>query len=139
MTECEEYERVLLHRIDMALQARMNMAIASGYPNRVVAKASFDRIVDGMLIRVTNWSYGKKHTPTTVEFPTTWWDGFKERFFYDWMKKRWPVQITKVDFHRDVVYPTIHLGKDDHEPIEVIYRQDVKFYRPEKDYSDEAP
>lgn len=43
--------------------------------------------------------------PHEWKHPKTWWDAFKERWFYDWMKERWPVEYEKHSFEFRVMYP----------------------------------
>ena len=44
-----------------------------------------------------------------VEYPETWWDAVKERWFPAWAKKRWPVNWNTVRAHE--LYPNIKIPK----------------------------
>jgi hypothetical protein len=40
-----------------------------------------------------------------AEYPSTWWDAFKLRWFPKWALKRWPVVMNRID--GEILYPQI--------------------------------
>jgi hypothetical protein len=40
-----------------------------------------------------------------AEYPSTWWDAFKLRWFPKWALKRWPVVMNRID--GEILYPKI--------------------------------
>lgn len=41
-----------------------------------------------------------------ISHPSTWWDAFKERWFPEWAKKRWPVQYKTYEVA--AFFPELH-------------------------------
>ena len=31
-----------------------------------------------------------------IEYPSNWWEAFKDRWFSEWMLNRWPVKMTRI-------------------------------------------
>jgi hypothetical protein len=51
------------------------------------------------------WCRDKK--TESHEYPKTWWDAFKLRWFPAWALKRWPAQMTRVEVTSGIGYPTL--------------------------------
>src|SRR3990167_6914606 len=61
-----------------------------------------------------------------AEYPSTWWDAVKQRWFPKWALNRWPVVMNRID--GEILYPMIEIPK---------YRKEVTFklahYRADQD------
>lgn len=49
--------------------------------------------------------FGHALEGTTIKYPLTWWDAFKDRWFGPFLVKRWPVNYRKHDISFRVFYP----------------------------------
>ena len=68
----------------------------------------YDPILRGMFLKLTTKVLGE--TIDVIEFPATWWDAFKERWFFNWAKKRWP--ITRRRYEAIALYPKISIPEE---------------------------
>jgi len=58
-----------------------------------------------IMVRLARDVYGKNHEGTTVKYPATWWQAFKEQYFPWWLLKRYPVERTVVYVNFKEIYP----------------------------------
>jgi len=50
----------------------------------------------GLKFFMTFWQEAKRHDIKKIRYPADWWQAFKERWFNDWLKDRYPVKYTVV-------------------------------------------
>lgn len=55
------------------------------------------------------------------KYPADWWQAFKERWFPDWAKKRWPVQYTTHKIDAFVLYPELDV-QDPRLPHQIYWK-----------------
>jgi hypothetical protein len=55
-----------------------------------------------------------------LDYPSDWWQAFKERWFPPWAKKRWHVEYRHFDGY--ALYPKISLPREQHH-LHVIERR----------------
>lgn len=48
---------------------------------------------------------GERKTPNPIVYPENWWEAFKERWFPEFLKNKYPVQYTTHHIEFDVFYP----------------------------------
>jgi len=60
-------------------------------PALTIAKLAHEQFVRVMI----TW-YVARRRLGEYQWPATWWDAFKERWFPAWAKRRWPVRHRKV-------------------------------------------
>jgi hypothetical protein len=60
---------------------------------------------DEYLMRLTAYVWCRVDNEERHEYPTTWWDAVKQRWFPKWALRRWPVSVTVVTVKRGVIYP----------------------------------
>lgn len=48
---------------------------------------------------------GERQEEFTIEYPADWWQAFKERWFPESCKRRWPVEYKRYEFKRFNIYP----------------------------------
>jgi hypothetical protein len=58
------------------------------------------------LARIYHHVYGRRSSQV-VEYPATWLDAFKLRFFPAWALKRWPAELTRVEVHAQALFPDV--------------------------------
>jgi hypothetical protein len=58
----------------------------------------YDLMADQIVIEFTAFMAGKvtNQIHVDVEYPTNWWEAFKDRWFPDWMLAKWPVKYTRI-------------------------------------------
>ena len=56
------------------------------------------------------------------EFPEDWWQAFKERWFPQWLKQRYPVKCKRFVVNARALYPTYKPNVPDHQPVLRIER-----------------
>ncbi len=56
--------------------------------------------------------FGEQVLQRTIKWPDTWWDAFKDRWFPDWLKDRYPVTWRMYDFDARFLYPSINHPDD---------------------------
>ena len=56
------------------------------------------------------------------EFPEDWWQAFKERWFPQWLKKRYPVKYKLIVINARALYPSYKPIIPDSQPFLRIYR-----------------
>lgn len=60
--------------------------------------------------------FGEVRQEVEVQYPSTWWDALKARFFPEWLRRRYPPRLERVvlrqlDLRPDI--PTVrHMSKD---------------------------
>ena len=62
-------------------------------------------MVDEMAIQLTDFVWAEHLGPIHIEYPATWWDAFKIRWFPKRLLSRWPANKTvrNIEFH--AAYP----------------------------------
>jgi hypothetical protein len=60
---------------------------------------------DDMVLWLTAVVLGEELEPVVIRHPATWWDAVKERFFSDWLLRRFPVTYTIHSVEFSVAYP----------------------------------
>jgi len=93
----------ILKRLEFAAQE-----IISRHDLQFSVEPSFilDDCFNGLLVRLEASIYGQIE-PETVKYPKDWVESLKERFFPQWLLKRFPVQYKTHTLQHRVVYPGI--------------------------------
>jgi hypothetical protein len=65
---------------------------------------------DGYMMRLCAYVWGTVDSEERHEFPATWWDAVKQRWFPKWALRRWPVNLTVVSVRRGIIYPELSPG-----------------------------
>lgn len=62
------------------------------------------------------------------QWPVTWWDAFKERWFPTWLRKRYPVQYNNIDIEErtfKAICPHIDMPRGRHVHFMLQYGKDT--------------
>ncbi len=91
----------------------------------VNTEAVQDHLRHEIVVTVRGFVWGQPLTPKTVaHYPADWWQAFKERWFPDWLIKRYPIRYTDVVVSAKVLYPDLR------DMAPAGYRQLVKMDDP---------
>jgi hypothetical protein len=92
-------KKVALERLDVYCQSEMDQcAIGNGVRFYSMIASASDHLI--LQLRAYVWAEAVQDETVTlvaeVQYPTTWWQHFKQRWFTARMLRRWPVQMTTV-------------------------------------------
>lgn len=59
---------------------------------------------------ITALLYGVKDKPLHVTYPKDWWESVKDRFFPEWLLKRYPVQFVELKIEPGVIFPGLNIA-----------------------------
>lgn len=97
---------VTLHRIHTVAQRRID-----SFTLREMGETQFGVFIDhatGDLVMQLRASLLAAATAQrTVTYPATWWDAFKLRWFTARLLRRFPAQMTHIDFRMEQVFPDL--------------------------------
>lgn len=68
-----------------------------GLPN---IESYVETTAKGLLMKLAVFMAGNKireEVVGTTVVPRTWWDAFKDKYYSEWAKRRWPVNYRKID------------------------------------------
>ncbi len=79
----------------------------------IAAEVDFDMLRgfarDMITVRVVQTILGQRLDEQVVRYPSDWWQGFKQRFFPRWARRRWPIHHTVVHMRLWAMYPKMQL------------------------------
>ena len=67
-----------------------------------------DWLVDMIRIELTGFLLGEQIDKKEVSYPSNWKEAFKERWFPEWAKNKWPVCYTAHVMDAKALYPELH-------------------------------
>ena len=94
-------------------EARIERVMVQNSIDPVMAKnmemqAFTDMVTQDLVIRLVKYIAATDARTDIIEwldYPDTWWDAFKCRFFVGWMQRRWPSKI----IHRALTLKQVHM------------------------------
>lgn len=95
---------------------QINLQAVQAAVARYIPKESFEGAtldaewcydIDAMAVRLKRYVMSERLADETVSWPATWWDAVKERWFPDWLLRRYPVEYKHADFTIYRGYPDI--------------------------------
>jgi hypothetical protein len=93
----ENVKEFILKQIPIQVNKRLSKNIFfQGASVEILAEVTTEQ----MLIQLRVYVLGRAvrtEVVDTIKYPATWKDAFKERYYTDWMKKKFPVKYTEVD------------------------------------------
>ena len=132
--ERPNFETVTLQKIRFAVQTRLSAEALDSYVDDFYA----EYVAHDLEVGVRGCVWGKEKTKQ-FEYPTTWLDAFKLRWFPEWALERWPPSITLVSVTARAWFPDLRVqqrGNDLRMYFSADTRFDTSLYRPS---SKEAP
>jgi hypothetical protein len=97
-----DIQEVLLHEF----QIRRSMAFEKDLPSLDLIQCYSDHMFN-LMAEVRANVYGTEKELPKIQYPSTWWDAFKERFFPKWAKEKWPVKYTDIAIVLKELYPKV--------------------------------
>lgn len=117
-----EYTELVLERVEIAAQMRASYAAVK----RAKAETLADPVARQLVTAIETYMWGNEvHRTVTgnVRFHASWWQGFKDSFFPDWLKRHYPVRWerreTSVSFQH--VCPHLAIETRDDEKVHLRY------------------
>lgn len=77
----------------------------SSKAGRLKAHVSIPCHMDVIMIMMVSYIWGIEHNAVDEKFPEDWWQAFKDRWFPEWAKQRWPVRWTRIHVTFREMYP----------------------------------
>lgn len=122
-------DKALLEELQLALWDKVRSEYPAIGENAVVSLRELSDTVDGMVVLVRTWMLdGHKLDRTetsTIEFPATPWEFFKQEYAPKWFLGRWPVKYKQTTvntaFHHHYVCPHINMKEDKHVHVMWMY------------------
>ncbi len=90
-----QFEKVILDKVKFGISNRISPALLKD----LKVSSYIDQISNDLIIRLDGFFYQKEHSTCKVEtdgFPADWWEAVKERFFPEWLLKRYPVKYLTI-------------------------------------------
>jgi len=122
MTQHDEIERVVTDTIvQVELQNLWQTACVAfdcralaGLRPELVATLRDDRMREALVSHIDLLLPGEVLADQSFEWPATWWDALKARWFPGWAKRRWPVRLERHSVEVQALYPQVSVPKGFH-------------------------
>ena len=95
----QQIETVTLTKIKIAMQKLVE--------ERLLIDAHFDIArwsLDHFSMELKGYLLGEDIQREQVSYPSDWWQGFKERWFPQWAKRRWPIVLKTTILDAKLLY-----------------------------------
>ena len=96
---------LILEKLDLAVMECVNPQLLEDATIDIVTDCMFD----DMLIQLRTFVYAEKLDEVVRDWtaPIDWWQAFKDRWFPEWAKRRWPVRFNHqhVELKRYATFP----------------------------------
>jgi len=99
---------VMLEKIRIGLKSYVSPAVL----DQMKFEQDYDPFTDRVMMELGMYLFSNKiHTETTkADFPAGWFQSFKETFYPDWLKSKFPVKYTQVFTEVKTVHVCPHLN-----------------------------
>lgn len=94
----------MLERLAIGAIARFPPELAEDLPALTVAA---EQVTQGLLLSLRSYVWVERGQTEVVMYPASWWEAFKERWFPDWLRERFPVQYTRREIQTHVLHPDL--------------------------------
>lgn len=61
-------------------------------------------------IKIQGYLWGESGIPRLIEYPLTWWDAFKDRWFPDWLLCKYPARFQQHEISMKTIYPNFRIS-----------------------------
>jgi hypothetical protein len=100
---------VILKKIEIG----MNRAFTNEYLMNVKTYTDYDVLSGTTQVSVRGYIWGEELVD--VSFPRDWWQAFKDRWFPQWLKRRFPVMKTRIEGM--AYFPKLQLPDQEYEYV----------------------
>jgi len=88
---------------------KIKICITEHIDKNLLMEANIDILKDmysrRFALQLTGFIYGERSPETTIQYPSTWWDAFKIRWFNKYLLKKYPAKYTTHHIQFNVMYP----------------------------------
>jgi hypothetical protein len=106
---------VELRKLTFAVQATIAREYA--FEGSTVLHARVDFLTGNMVLDLRAHVLGKTIGTPHVEYPATWWDALKRRWFPAWLLSRFPALMTTVDLEVFHTFPNMAVPQERHAVV----------------------
>lgn len=68
-----------------------------------------DHVADELYLGFVKNILGEKTQIQYIKYPKDWWEAFKERWFFDWLLRKFPVKYTEYKIDVELLYPYLQI------------------------------
>ena len=121
---------VILQKFDYAISTRIDLDHL--YYGNIDSKAYIvDGICNNMILQINGFVWGEKGVKSKViEYPKDWKEAFKERWFPNFLLKRFPVVYTTHEISFDLIYPNFKPNIPDEKYVTHCNIKILNSYKP---------
>jgi len=83
------------------------------------------QLEETILIAIDGYVWADHVDTKEVTYPVDWWQAFKDRWFPQWAKKRWPIKYNDYAIEKWLTYPGIDYRVPDQETRLVVHVVDL--------------
>ena len=118
--ESVEETRIRLEKLKIGLQHRVSSYLLS--PKVLVDYES--SLIDEIGIAIKGFIWAEQIERIEIKYPLNWWEAFKDRWFADWMLKRWPVEYKVNLIDVKSLYPNFRPSIPSEASFLALFRSD---------------
>lgn len=118
--ESVEETRIRLEKLKIGLQHRVSSYLLS--PKVLVDYES--SLIDEIGIAIKGFIWAEQIERIEIKYPLNWWEAFKDRWFADWMLKRWPVKYKVEVIDVKTLYPNFRPSIPNEASFLALFRSD---------------
>lgn len=88
------------------------VAFSEEYLGAIVdVRSCYKPTIDEVVYQFNAWFASSKEEVVECKWPKDWWQAFRERWFWKWWLKRWPVKYKHRILEARVIYPNMEVPK----------------------------
>jgi hypothetical protein len=98
---------VMLKKLSFACERRLATDYLEQFAIPTQVSVVADITAEHAVITLTQYIYGETLEDARAEYPSDWWQAFKQRWFPAWLLQRYPVKVRVVEIEVVALYPSI--------------------------------
>jgi hypothetical protein len=115
-----QFNEVKLERFKFAIQQVFDEQALFGEPPRIDIQEHTRFMADQAIMTIRQNIWGLEVQRQECKWPADWWQAFKERWYPEWAKKRWPVRYEQYVITARELYPQVSLPPDRYNAVIAI-------------------
>jgi hypothetical protein len=104
-TESEFYKKRVATHMVVSDEFLKNAELSVGY-------SGYDFIANRLTFQLRTFVWCQDMGEVIFSAPENWWEAFKERWFFKWMLRRWPVKYDTVYANKFALFPNYNPAVD---------------------------
>lgn len=102
-----ETHQIELEKIKIAIVQRISNRLL----DQIVEVSEIDSFIhDAIDLRLHGYLWGETAKAEPIQYPSDWWQAFKQRWFPRWALARWPVRLTTHHITLRTLYPNFRIS-----------------------------